>query len=1115
MAHQDSQLLPLPRGPHRWARGIGLVAAGLATAAALLVLAAAALGFSGQALPLPQAAIARIEAQVNTAVQRSLPASRLDLGGVAISLSRTFAPRLVLRGVKLLNLAGNPVMVLPQLEAVLSWRALASGDLILRRVALQGAQVQVTRDMNGALDIAFAAGAGVDVGQMFALTDQFFASPLGRDLSLIEAQGLSVALTDQRAGMTWALGDGTLRATNAAGQIDVALGLQLRSGAQGSTVAGLGEVDLNLASRLGAGLVDLTAKLDGLSARDVAAAAPALAFMSVLDAPISGALAARITPKGLSALRANLDLGAGALAPSTGAKPIAFQSAQVDLSFDPRAGRILLDDLHIASDTVQVQATGHADLMRADGSVMKGDLAGELPAAFIVQLQLDKARIARPDMFVAPVSFGAGAADLRLRLSPFSLDIGQIALVDGATRIDVKGQIAAQPAGWQNRIDLTVNQISAAKFLGLWPKNLLPGTRKWLDSNLLAAQFSELRLALRQSPGLAPLIDLGYHFDDMKLTPMRSLPAVTDGAGYGAISGKSFSMVLETGRTAPPLGGDLDLSGSMFSIPDIGVFPATGNLVLKSSGSLTATLSLIDQRPFQFLTKSGRAVDFADGTARLTSLISLPLQKIITLPDVDFQVTGRVGGFSSDKLAVGREIAAPELDVFVDKKGLRISGQGQISGVPFDAAYVQDFGAAQVGKSRIEGTAQLSDSALRAFGVALPDGMVTGEGRCEVAISLTRGAAGRMVLTSDLGRIGLQIAPIGYAKPPSQTGKLRAEITLSSPPQVDSLTLQAGPLNAAGQVRLAPNGTLARAEFPNLTIGKWLAADIAFVPRGGGKLALQVTAGTVDLRHFPGARGSSSSGNGRNDGGSLAITARLDKVRVSDGIILTGFHGDFLAANGLKGNFAAQVAGGTPIQGQVSPDRHGTAVRVTAQDAGAALAQAGIYASARGGALDLTLTPQTKSGHYIGEATISRIRVVGTSVLADLLNGISVVGLIDQLGGPGILFGQVSGQFLLTDQGVDLRNGVATGASLGVTLQGVYRFAGRVLDMQGVISPIYLLNGVGALISQHGEGVLGFNYRLRGTADAPKVGVNPLSVLLPGFFRNIFKAPPATLEGAP
>jgi hypothetical protein len=70
------------------------------------------------------------------------------------------------------------------------------------------------------------------------------------------------------------------------------------------------------------------------------------------------------------------------------------------------------------------------------------------------------------------------------------------------------------------------------------------------------------------------------------------------------------------------------------------------------------------------------------------------------------------------------------------------------------------------------------------------------------------------------------------------------------------------------------------------------------------------------------------------------------------------------------------------------------------------------------------------------------------------------------------------------------------------------------MDLQGVISPIYLVNGVGRIFARKGEGLFGFNYRLTGTAENPNVSVNPLSVFTPGMFREIFRQAPPNLKDA-
>ena len=66
--------------------------------------------------------------------------------------------------------------------------------------------------------------------------------------------------------------------------------------------------------------------------------------------------------------------------------------------------------------------------------------------------------------------------------------------------------------------------------------------------------------------------------------------------------------------------------------------------------------------------------------------------------------------------------------------------------------------------------------------------------------------------------------------------------------------------------------------------------------------------------------------------------------------------------------------------------------------------------------------------------------------------------------------------------------------------------------MQGVISPIYMLNGIGAALTREGEGLFGFSYRLGGSSDDPSVSVNPLSILTPGMFREIFRRPVPRLQ---
>jgi hypothetical protein len=1078
---------------------------------------AAGMAVSQQSLPLPQWVVAQIETRAAGMLRKNLPGAQVGISGVALGLGRDFAPRFDVQGARVQSAAGAPLLDLPRISASFAPAALLAGPLLLRDVQITGAQLDVLRGADGQLNIVFANAAPLSLSALFDLADQAHTSPLSRDLGHISVQEVTLRYSDAQTGQTWALQSGTLDLRKQAGMLRANLDFAIRGGGDAPA---LGEVSFSASMAQGSKSAYLRVGISGVPARDLAAQSAPLAFLAVLDAPLSGQMSATLTPQGMAQMQGSFDIGAGSLSPSgAGTAPIGFESASLSMAYDPDKGRVMLRAVQISSAAVSLRASGHIDMQRADGARIAAHLAGEMPSSFVAQLQIDSLRVERPEIFARPVEFTQGIADLRLRLAPFSLEVGQFSLTDGDLRVAGSAQFAAENGSLRRAVDMTATQFTAQKLLGAWPKSFARGTRDWLDRNLLGGDFSNFRFALRQAAGApAPVIEASYNFANLIMTPMASLPAITHGTGYGVLRGHSLTTVLEAGRTTPPLGGDLDLAGSVFTIDDVRARPATGRLTLQSAGDLTATLSLIDQPPFRFVSKSGRDVDLGRGAARLTTQITLPLQKIVTADDITLNVTGTVEGFSSENLARGREVLVPQMQVFVDKAGLRLTGEGTISAVTFDGAFVQPFGKETNGAAQITANVDLTPATLAAFGVQLPQGTVAGAGRGEVVIDLARNSPPRMVLTSDLNGLALALPPIGYAKPAAQTGQLRAEITLSSPPDITRLDLQAGDLQARGRVALNGDGTLARAQFAGLRLGEWLDADVTLSrPNAGAPLGLTLGNGALDLRFFPPARAQIvSGGTAQPTPITLPISLRLDALRVTDAITLSQFTGEIAAqSGGLAGNFSASLAGGALIAGTLAPSQHGTAVRITSNDAGAALAQAGVYSAARGGALDVVLTPTPQRGTYAGEVQMANIRVQNASVLAELLNAVSVVGLLDQLGGAGILFNAVTGRFTLSPSGVDIAEGVATGGSLGVTMQGIYRFDSSEIDMQGVISPVYILNGIGAVISRRGEGLLGFNYRLSGAAAAPRVRVNALSVLMPGFLRDMFKSPPAQLSSPP
>ncbi len=1069
-----------------------------------LVMALLIGGYSlmGRALPLPVWLVAEVESRLNAAIANQLPQGAVALGAVALTVERNGVPRLQLDDVRLLKADGSALLTLPEVRLALDGASLLSGSAKVSSLRITGAHLAVTRDEAGNFD--FALGAGASSAQIKTLADLFevanrsLNAPGLDRLTRIEADALTVSLTDQRIGRSFELGDGRVTLDNRSSGLGVELAVSLPG--QGAVP---GRALVQLVSEKGASEVRLSAEFNDISAADIAVQSALLSPLSNLDAPISGRLSSTLGKAGITVLEATLDIGKGALQPTTAAVPVVFDRASLAMAYDAVKGQVNLSKLVVESPTLRAKAKGKALLVDKTGAAMTGPLTGALPAAFLTQIAFEEVFIDPEGVFAEPVRFSSGALDARLAMQPFLVEIGQLSLAEDQRRLVIKGRIGADAAGWTAALDLDLNQIAHDRLIALWPKTLLAKTRDWLGKNLLKGTLTDVHAALRVAPGADPRLHLNYDFEAADVRFMPSLPPVQNGKGYSTVEGRTYTMVLTSGTVTAPQGGQIDMAGSVFAVPDVTVIPARAEIRLATQSSLTAALSLLNLPPFQFMTKADRPVDLGEGVARINTRLTLPLQKKIAFGDVDYQVSGKVTDFRSNILVPGRVISAKSLDVSADPKGLAIFGAGLLGEVPFEVTFRQGFGPDNKGRSRIEGEIDLSQAVAEEFGLGLPGGMVSGKGKAKVDIALQKGAPGQLTLTSDLAGIGLTIPEVGWTKPAKSPGNLTAEVTLGAVPKVDRLSLEAADLKAEGQVTMRQGGGLDTARFDRVTMGEWLDSTVILTGRGSGKaVGIALQGGAVDLRYIPGAEARKSSQSGQ---GSGPLSLNIDRLIVTTDIALTDFRGDFSLIGGFSGDFQARLNGEPAVAGTAVPSKHGTAVRLRSDDAGSAMASAGIFASARGGRMDLTLTPRETEGHYDGRIAIRDIRVRNASVLAELLNAVSVVGLLEQLRGQGLVFNEVDGEFLLTPKSVDLRRGSATGASLGVSMAGVYQSGSRRLAMQGVISPVYLLNGVGAILTKRGEGVFGFNYSLEGTSDAPDVSVNPLSIFTPGMLREMLR----------
>ncbi|WP_395665327.1 AsmA-like C-terminal region-containing protein [Methylocella sp.] len=1070
--------------------------------------------------------------------------------GETSMLKRGYSPTLAADGLRIRDAAGRTLLNAPRAEVSVELLPLVFGKVSPKRLEVFGVELRLALLPDGSIaQLAKSAASGADAQpDTIALTPPLAQSlgdapaaggaaneanapaPKPRSLLVRQMSGalrlLIDALTDpasQIAAVDHAaikdgrivIDDRTMGQTIVFNGVDLAFD-KTKSGTTFSlSVEGPnGRWSANgTASGAPGAQRRLTASLHDLSIDELLVAAGARSIGVDFDMKLSAAASVGMRPDGvLSEAAASFSFGEGYLRfDDPQDEPMLVESIRGGAHWDGAKRRVVVEPTRLIAADAHGAISGFVALPEREGD------------PFTLSFGLAEPIVAAPERpRQKPVTIDGLDVSARLLPNEKKLTLDRFTLSGPQSGFSMSGDVDWS-AGLRLRLSASLDPTPIAVVTRLWPSFMCAPVRNYLldhapdgmvRSGTLRLDFTGADLEAMRNEHAPPDGSLAIDFtvSGGAVEFLDGAPPLTGIDGVGHVTGRS-SRFTTTSAAMMEIGGRVltTAPGGYFLIANSEPRPIPASIVADVSGSVEAVGELLSRpalKPYAALPLDPATLQ-GEVAGRLE--IGLRLGPDMGPHDTTLRVNATATNFGAANLIGKEALEAATLTIAVDPSGLRASGQGRLFGAPATLDLVQPAGKPASGVVRTT----LDDAARTRQGASITPG-VTGPIGAVISAQLGGGPSVRADVDLDLAKAVIDWP--GASKPAGRPGRAKfTAIVNEGATTLDQVTLDAGPLQARGQMEIGADGALLSAKFPSV---KFSTGDDARLDalRAGDSIKVILRAQTLDARPFlktmlasPGQGGAGGAGGGASAQGparDIDVDARAAVLTGYNKQALTGFEmmllkrGEKYRQLSFAGRFGRDTLSGNLTSGGQ--------LTVLSDDAGSLLLFSDLYRHMEHGRLraDLTLDdPMT--GSLTIESFVLRDEPALRRIVAE---GASADGRLRGIDSGAMAFHRLQARFERAGTRIVLRDGVLNGDAIGLTVEGWLDFARDGVDVKGTFVPAYAVNNlfsqipvVGAILGgSTNEGLIGVNYRVEGKISAPSLSINPLSAIAPGIFRQIF-----------
>ncbi len=881
-------------------------------------------------------------------------------------------------------------------------------------------------------------------------------------------------------------------------------------------------------------MLRLKTSIRELHPRSLAPAVPQLSLLQAFDMPVAGDATLDLSTAGdIRAATLSVEIGHGNLRlPAIPEAPLEVDGGTIKVAYDGSAQRVLL-----SPSTLR---------WRGSRITMSGAMQSQGPQdghpVWTYDLSANDGMFAASEFSVPPVSLQSWRATGKILPHRGEIELADFNLKAGGGEIALKGDLVGGADPASTRLEGNLSPMPLDTLKTLWPRAIAPGARSWVGEHVAHADFLGGTFRFVSGAGVDPgetgtegiehRLSLAVQASDVEMRVIQNMPPIVAPRLLTRIENDALEINIPDAVIALDPDRLVPLKGGRFSAANIMGDAPTGEIVFTAETSLPLALGVLEKSPLGLMDEAGLPRQGLEGKFDGQFKVTMPL--LADLPTSAIKVDGKAhitDGKAKDFLGP-YDVQGATIGLDITEKAVDANGQMLINGVLAKIAWQRIFDAPIDKQPPLRITATLDNSDRNQLGLDV-NHIVQGD--VPIEITVTRGQRNEPAirLRADLSNADLVLENVSWHKSPGRPATLQCDIAQGRTHKIElqNFKVAGDDIAIEGWAAIGSDNRLREFYFPDFSLNVVTRMEVQGSLGPDNVWKVKAHGSTFDGRDFfrslfsLGQLAEQQHPPAKKPRDGIDLEAEISNVIGFSEVNLRGVklsmskRGEKLTALNVRGT----LDGGRPLAVELRQDPgQPRQMLADSTDAGQAFKLIDFYPNIQGGRVRLEVNLDGRGpAEKTGVLYVEDFRILGDPVVSEVFSNADeeragksgaangrpkVVREVFDFTRMRVPFSVGYGQFVMEES-------YLRGPLLGASIRGKVDFKTHHVNLGGTYVPLQGLMGdlceipiIGPIaLGPKCEGLSGMTYAIQGPMDHPQVIVNPLAMLAPGIFREIFQ----------